>query len=69
MFEGRGSRVERALCWGLISLVALVGVIALRDAWLRVGRVAPGFALMENGQAGAGARPAVASRPSTSSRG
>jgi class 3 adenylate cyclase len=57
MFEGRGSPVERSLCWGLIGLVALVGVIALRDAWLRVGRVAPGFALMENGQTGAGGAP------------
>ena len=57
MSEGRGSRVERALCWGLIGLVALVGVVALRDSWLRVGRVAPGFALMENGQAGAGGAP------------
>jgi len=57
MSEGRGSRAERALCWGLIGVVALVGVVALRDSWMRVGRVAPGFALMENGQAGAGGAP------------
>ena len=50
-------RVERVLCWALIGLVALVAVVALRDSWLRVGRVAPGFALMENGQAGAGGAP------------
>ena len=50
-------RVERAVCWAIIGLVALVAVVALRDSWLRVGRVAPGFALMENGQAGAGGAP------------
>jgi class 3 adenylate cyclase len=50
-------RVERALCWVLIGLVALIAVVALRDSWLRVGRVSPGFALMENGQAGPGGAP------------
>jgi class 3 adenylate cyclase len=48
---------ERALSWALIGVVLIVAVVAVRDAWLRVGRVTPGFALMMNGQAGAGGAP------------
>jgi hypothetical protein len=53
----RRRTAERALSWALIGVVLLVTIAATRDAWRRVGRVTPGFALMMNGQAGAGGAP------------
>ena len=51
---GRVSARERVFCWTVIGLIVLVALVAIRDGWQRVGRVSPGFALMENGQIGAG---------------
>ncbi len=50
----KASRGEQALCWTLIGLTVLIALVTIRDAWSQVGRVRPGFALMENGQVGVG---------------
>jgi class 3 adenylate cyclase len=54
---GRVSARERYFSWALIGLSAIVGVVAFRDSLHTVGRVVPGFALMENAQLGAGGAP------------
>ncbi len=41
------ARREKALCWGLLALALLVGLDAARVQWDRVGRTAPGFAVMD----------------------
>src|SRR5262249_33620685 len=40
--------------WTLIGIALLIAAVAIHDDWQRVGRVVPGFALMENGQVGVG---------------
>jgi class 3 adenylate cyclase len=42
------------VCWGLIGIALVIAAVTVHDNWRRVGRVTPGFPLMENGQVGVG---------------
>ncbi len=44
----RRRRLETSVHWILIALTVLLMAMVTRDAWNRIGRPAPGFAVMEN---------------------
>jgi S1-C subfamily serine protease len=47
-------RLERAVSWALIALAVVFMAMVTRDAWMRIGQPAPGFAVMENMLVGVG---------------
>jgi class 3 adenylate cyclase len=47
-------RLEQAASWALIALAVVFMAMVTRDAWMRIGRPAPGFAVMENMLVGVG---------------
>jgi class 3 adenylate cyclase len=54
VIAARASLAERVACWALIAVAVLIALVVVRDEWRRVGRVGPGFAVMENAQVGVG---------------
>ena len=50
----RCSRLETAAYWTLIALTVLMMAMVSRDAWNRIGRPTPGFAVLENMLVGVG---------------
>jgi class 3 adenylate cyclase len=50
----RGGTVERTVHWLLIGLTVVMMAMVTRDAWNRIGRPGPGFAVLENMLVGVG---------------
>jgi class 3 adenylate cyclase len=50
----RCGRCERTVSWVLIALTVLLMAMVTRDAWNRLGRPGPGFAILENMLVGVG---------------
>src|SRR4051812_48253606 len=44
----RSRRIETTGHWILIALTVVMMALVTRDAWNRIGRPSPGFAVMEN---------------------